>query len=134
VDTGVNPHPDLAANLRVDLGVDMISNVSVAADGDGPDRDARDPGDGVPPRPDSFHGTHVAGTVAALANNGIGGSGVAPGVRVMPVRVLGRGGGSFNDIVNGILWAAGERVLGAQAGTAADVINLSLGGRGACSG
>src|SRR5690606_10499859 len=53
VDTGVNPHPDLAANLRSDLGVDMISNLAGAADGNGPDRDAADPGDGVPPRPDS---------------------------------------------------------------------------------
>jgi serine protease len=131
-DTGVNPHPDLAASVRTDLGVDLITSPIVAGDGNGRDLDARDPGDGALPTADTFHGTHVAGIVAAIQGNGRGITGVAPGARIMPVRVLGRGGGSFMDINDGILWAAGETVSGARSPRKADILNLSLGGSAAC--
>ena len=66
------------------------------------------------------HGTHVAGTIAQSTNNGLGVAGVAPGVSIMPVRVLdGRGAGRWGSVAAGIRWAADN---------GADVINLSLGG------
>jgi serine protease len=131
IDTGINPHPDLAANVLYAEGADLISDAVNARDGDGRDGDSTDPGDGAVPGEDSFHGTHVAGIVAALQGNG-GISGVAPGVRIMPVRVLGGQGGSVQDIADGILWSAGLPVSGVRASRAADVINLSLGGVGEC--
>ncbi|AIY65854.1 S8 family peptidase [Pseudoalteromonas piratica] len=148
LDTGYRPHADLNANLLP--GYDMISNTFVANDGGGRDSDARDPGDattkgecgtdssGQPvPRADqnsSWHGTHVAGTVAAVANNGEGVVGVAYGAKVVPVRVLGKCGGLTSDIADGIIWASGGSVSGTTANAnPASVINMSLGGSGACS-
>jgi serine protease len=64
------------------------------------------------------HGTHVAGTIAEATNNGFGLTGLAYGVRLMPVRVLDKAGeGNAGDIAAGIIFAARR---GAQ------VINLSL--------
>lgn len=148
LDTGYRPHADLNANLLP--GYDMISNAFVANDGGGRDNDARDPGDatttgecgtdssGQPvPRSDqssSWHGTHVAGTVAAVANNGEGVAGVAYDAKVVPVRVLGKCGGLTSDIADGIIWASGGSVSGTTANAnPASVINMSLGGSGACS-
>ncbi|WOC26739.1 S8 family serine peptidase [Pseudoalteromonas sp. N1230-9] len=148
LDTGYRPHVDLNANILP--GYDMISNLSVANDGGGRDSDARDPGDAVvrgecgtdqngdpSPKADqdsSWHGTHVAGTVAAVTNNGEGVAGVAYDAKVVPVRVLGKCGGLTSDIADGIIWASGGSVSGAPANTnPADVINMSLGGGGACS-
>jgi thermitase len=71
------------------------------------------------------HGTHVAGTIAATANNGIGIAGVAPRVQLLNAKVLGDDGYGFDsDIVSAINWATAQ---------GAHVINLSLGGDGACS-
>ena len=141
LDTGYRPHADLNANLLP--GYDMISNLSVANDGGGRDSDARDPGDAVSAnecgythsaRNSSWHGTHVAGTVAAAANNGEGVVGVAYDSKVVPVRVLGKCGGITSDIADGIIWAAGGSVSGVPANpNPADVINMSLGGSGSCS-
>lgn len=135
LDTGVNPHPDIEANVRRDLGADTVTDPFKAADGDGLDRDASDPGDGDgSTRPDSFHGTHVAGTVASLVNNNRGGVGVAPAARVSPLRVLGRGGGDQFSVDLGIQWASGLLINGlGQASRRADVINMSLGGLRACT-
>ncbi|MBT9596184.1 MAG: S8 family peptidase [Vitreoscilla sp.] len=141
VDGGVRPHVDLADNLLP--GYDFISNRTAARDGDGRDANASDEGnwytrgqctsDQLGAEDSSWHGTHVAGTVAALANNGIGVAGVAPGAKVLPVRVLGRCGGYTSDIIDGILWAAGVAVDGVPANpTPARVINLSLGSLAAC--
>lgn len=66
------------------------------------------------------HGTHVAGIIAAAYNNGIAGSGIAPGVKIMPIRVLDKTGyGEDSDVAKGILWAVAN---------GAHIINLSLGG------
>ncbi len=81
----------------------------------------------------SWHGTHVTGTIVARSSNGRGISGIAPGVKVQPVRALGKCGGSLSDIDDAIEWASGGAVAGVPANaTPASVINLSLGGPGAC--
>ena len=141
LDTGYRPHVDLNANIL--QGYDMISNVSVANDGGGRDSDARDPGDAISAnecgythsaQSSSWHGTHVAGTVAAVTNNGEGVAGVAYNSKVVPVRVLGKCGGLTSDIADGIIWASGGSVSGVPANAnPADVINMSLGGSGSCS-
>ncbi len=80
----------------------------------------------------SWHGTHVAGTIAALGNNSVGVIGGAYDAKILPVRVLGKGGGYLTDIANGVLWAAGVHPT-IRNDNPATVINLSLGGAGACS-
>ena len=108
VDTGVDlTHPDLVPNLWSGPGGihghDFVDNDDV---------------------PDDFnlHGTHVAGTAAAAANNALGVAGVAPQAQIMGVRVLdAEGSGGTSAIANGILFAANS---------GAGVINLSLGGPG----
>ncbi|NML13956.1 S8 family peptidase [Azohydromonas caseinilytica] len=141
IDTGMRPHADLLPNLLP--GRDLITDTFIARDGDGRDADPADPGDwvsagqcygGSPARKSSWHGTHVAGIVAAVTNNGAGVAGVAFGARVLPVRVLGRCGGYTSDIADGMVWAAGGTVSGQPANaTPARVLNLSLGGAGSCS-
>lgn len=128
VDTGVLlRHPDLAG--RVVAGYDFISDPAVAADGDGIDPNPDDAGDRRgPSNLSSFHGTHVAGTVAANTGNGSGIAGVSWGASIMPIRVLGVGGGSGYDLVQGIRYAAGlDNVSGQRPDRRADIINLSLG-------
>ncbi len=140
LDTGIRAHADLAANLVP--GYDMIADSFTANDGNGRDGDAADPGDwnsagqcgsGSQASNSSWHGTHVAGTVAAVGNNGSGVIGVAYGAKVQSVRVLGRCGGYTSDIADGIIWASGGSVGGLPANpTPAKVLNLSLGGSGSC--
>jgi serine protease len=140
LDTGIRPHADLAANLLP--GYDFISTNLVSNDGTGRDADPSDPGDattaglcysGSPASKSSWHGTHVAGTIAAVSNNGSGIAGVAFGAKVLPVRVLGRCGGYTSDIADAIIWASGGAVAGVPANAnPARVINMSLGGSGAC--
>ena len=146
LDTGVLAnHVDLAG--RVLPGYDMIEDVATANDGNGRDSDASDPGDWITPAEDahgvfqgcgasdsSWHGTQVSGIIGAAANDGVGMAGVASGVRILPVRVLGKCGGYDSDIVAGIYWAAGVDQPGlAGSKTRARVLNLSLGSEGACS-
>lgn len=142
LDTGFRPHADLRANLLP--GYDMISDAFVGNDGGGRDSDASDPGDwtnagecgnNYPPsnQDSSWHGTHVAGTIAAVTNNSSGVAGVAYNAKVVPVRVLGKCGGYTSDIADGIIWASGGTVSGVPANpNPAKVINMSLGGSGAC--
>ena len=114
VDTGVDlGHPDLegrlvpGATFTCDEGHEGSCGNGdwKGVDGEGQESDA--------------HGTHVAGTIAATANNGIGVAGVAPDAKVMPIKVLEDGSGQTEDIAAGIRYAADN---------GADVINLSLGG------
>lgn len=68
-----------------------------------------------------------------MTNNGVGVAGTAPEAKVVPVRVLGRGGGYDSDIADAVVWASGGSVSGVPANqNPAEVINLSLGGGGAC--
>lgn len=143
IDSGYLDNSDLQPNLLP--GYDMISSTRPFSnrqcilggytagcggsdDGDGRDADAFDASD-------IAHGTHVAGTVAAVTNNQIGVAGVAYNAKVVPVRVLGnQGNGGSDDIIDGMLWSAGIAVPGVPANAnPAEVINLSLGGRRPCS-
>jgi serine protease len=140
IDTGVRSHVDLADNLLP--GYDFIVDTKMSADGDGRDADALDPGDGViagqcapnsAASNSSWHGTHVAGLIAAVANNGGGVAGVAFGAKVLPLRAVGRCGGYSSDVADAITWAAGASVAGLPVNrNPARVINLSLGGGGSC--
>src|SRR5215218_6964267 len=99
VDTGVAAgHPDLAGQILP--GHDFVEDDGTPQDGNG-------------------HGSHVSGIALAATGNGVGISSVAPGARLLPVRVLGDdGSGTSEDVAGGIDWA---RTNGA------DIINLSLG-------
>ena len=122
IDTGVSDHTDLADKIttRVDYAVD------------GPvDRD--DPSDL------NGHGTHVAGTVAALTNNNIGVAGVCPDCRLISARVCGADGScNYDWIASGVLWAVGCESRAADTPDTfgvcppdtqrAKVLNISLGG------
>jgi serine protease len=140
IDTGYRPHADLAANIVG--GYDFIADTWTANDGGGRDSSALDPGDWVSANAcggthaaqnSSWHGTHVAGTIAAVTNNASGVAGVAFNAKVVPARVLGRCGGYTSDIADAITWSSGGTVSGVAANAnPARVINLSLGGSGSC--
>lgn len=140
IDTGYRPHVDLSGQFLA--GYDFISDTAVSNDGNGRDSDASDPGDAVtagacyagsPASSSSWHGTHVAGTIAAATNNGVGVAGVAFGAKIVPVRVLGKCGGYTSDIADAIVWSSGGSVSGVpNIAARAHVINMSLGGGGAC--
>lgn len=143
LDTGITEHPDINSDLG-DAGYDFISDAVTS----GRATDARAPGgwdlgdwtigypgaEGCSQRYSSWHGTHTAGTAGAQrTDNGIGMSGVAYNAQVLPLRVLGHCGGYTSDIVDAIVWAAGGEVDGLPDNeNPAKVINLSLGGSGAC--
>jgi serine protease len=126
LDTGITEHPDLAANIVT--GYDFISDPANARDGNGRDANPADPGDYITSgAPSSWHGTHVSGIIAAESNE-IGITGIAPNVKISPVRVLGIRGGSESDIAAGINWAIGVKLSGIPANpNPAKVVNLSIG-------
>jgi len=100
VDTGVDlDHPDLQSKLVT--GYDFANYDAIPDD-------------------DNGHGTHVAGTIAAITNNYLGVAGVAPECRIMPIKALGaNGSGYYSDIADGIRFAADN---------GAKVVSLSLAG------
>ena len=144
IDTGITNHPDLSG--RTVAGYDFIADSQIGNDGNGRDSDPSDPGDwitsaesasgffvGCQVRNSSWHGTHVAGTIGAASNNSVGVAGINWNAKILPVRVLGKCGGYSSDIIDGIRWAAGLSVSGVPANAnPARVINMSLGGSGAC--
>ena len=139
IDTGITAHPDLDANVLP--GYDFVSDATAARDGNGRDSNAQDQGDWyaggecgqTAAANSSWHGTHVAGTVAAVTGNSTGVAGVAPNAKIVPVRVLAKCGGSLSDIADAIIWASGGTVSGIPANAnPAKVINMSLGGSGTC--
>jgi serine protease len=156
LDSGITVHPELKDQLV--SGYDFVSDATKSGDGDGIDADPTDPGDwdqtcytASPSNKScwsSWHGTHVAGIIAAKQDT-TGITGIAPGVKIQPVRVLGSGGeGSAMDLGIAIMWSAGftstEIAQALQTAgrvdlsqlptnkTPAKVINLSMAGPGSC--
>lgn len=109
LDTGVSlSHPDLAGNLVRNLGFDYVG----ANDPDPSD-------DEYVKNNELSHGTHVAGIIGAVTNNGVGIAGVAWNVKIMPIRVLDSDGtGKLADVIEGFNHAVEK---------GAKIINLSLG-------
>lgn len=149
VDTGIRyEHPDFAGKLLT--GYDFISDAVNANDGDSRDNDASDMGDYISQadlansalsdlcgdltlQHSTWHGTRVAGILGAATNNSLGIAGTSWGAKILPVRVMGKCGGFDSDIIAGMRWAAGIEVPGVpKNANPARIINLSLGGAGAC--
>lgn len=151
-------------------GYDFVSGETVngqtvyatANDGDGWDNDPSDPGDfltqtdlnnppfrnadcgggdnGNLPLDSSWHGTRVAGLIAADTDNATGIAGTGFNVRILPVRALGKCGGHDSDVLAAMYWSAGMILPPPLAlsvppvnTTPAHVINLSLGSTGSCT-
>lgn len=147
LDSGITAHPDLVG--RILAGYDFVSAVEYANDGNGRDSDPSDPGDWVSAEDvankpalftgctvsnSSWHGTIVAGLIAATTNNAEGVSGIHWDGRILPVRVAGKCGAELADVIDGMRWAAGLPVAGAPANpTPARIISLSLGGDAPCN-
>ena len=111
VDTGIDyEQPDLQGQILPGATFTGCSGTSPCGNGDFRGPDGVNNGD--------EHGTHVAGTIAAVRGNGVGVVGVSPGAKILPVKVLEDGSGSSDDIAAGIRWATDH---------GADVINMSLG-------
>jgi serine protease len=144
------------------VGADSTGTYATANDGNGWDADPSDPGDWLSatdlanppfkgkkcgggtaqdqPTSSSWHGTRVAGLIAADTDNGAGIAGAAFHARILPVRALGKCGGFDSDVIAAMYWAAGLSIpspllSGAPPAnpTPAQVLNLSLGGVGSCS-
>lgn len=125
IDSGITAHPDL--DNQVIPGYDFVSDPTSSNDGDGWDANNADPGDYFGSEPSSWHGTHVAGIIAAQSNS-IGVVGVAPNVKIQPIRALGSDGGNSSDLIAALRWAAGIHVAGVPDNkTPAQVVNLSMG-------
>lgn len=121
IDTGIHSdHEDLAANISP-RGYDFVSYAVIDQDGEtGRDNNPYDPGT-------TYHGSHVAGTVAA-AGNSVGIRGVAFEAEILPLRALGASGeGTITDIRDAVLYAAGFTIDGQTLPEPVDIINLSLG-------
>jgi serine protease len=144
VDSGILfDHPDLKRSLgrqKTNRGWDMVTSIASARDGNARDQNAQDEGDWVDAftgcgnalKDSSWHGSHVAGIIAATTNNSLGVSGINWRAKIVPVRALGACDGDLSDITDGIIWAAGSKeVPGTKPNrTPVKVINLSIGGYG----
>jgi subtilisin family serine protease len=124
IDTGVDyTHPDLASNIWTNT--DEVAGNGIDDDGNGFVDDVRGwdfVNNDSDPMDDNGHGTHVAGTIGAVGNNGIGVTGVAWTASIMPLKFLDQSGsGSLSDAIKAIQYA---RVNGAK------IINASWGGGG----
>ena len=146
LDSGIlKNHPDIAG--RFWPGYDFVSDVDAANDGDGRDADSSDPGDwvsgpesqtpafqGCQVEDSSWHGTFIAGQIAATTNNLQGVAGINWNSRILPVRVAGKCGALLSDLVAGLLWSAGLPVEGVPANpNPARVVNISFGGDAPCA-
>ena len=153
LDTGIRPHAELAG--RILPGYDFVSDPDIANDQDSQwDSDPSDPGDWVTSQDikqavfsgctvsaSSWHGTMMAGTIAAMSDNGLGIAGIAPAARILPVRVFGKCGGYVSDVIAGVFWAVGLEVPDVPSRFDAPainpyrarVINLSMAADGSCS-
>ena len=158
IDTGILPHADLVGHTLPGydfVGPDQSPGGSFivpnsflrANDGNGRDADPTDPGSwvtqaevdagapfaGCDVLSSSWHGTQLAGIIAANVNNGTGIAGINWAAKILPVRAIGKCGGYTSDIADGIRWAAGLLVNGTPANVnPAKVINLSVATAGVC--
>jgi serine protease len=150
LDTGVlYDHPDLGRGDRGGKllpGFDFVSASHMVNDGNARDSDPSDPGDWVNSTDkdnevysdcdvatSSWHGTRVAGMVGAITDNTTGVSGLSWNSFILPVRVLGKCGGTDSDILAGMRWAGGLSVPGTAANpTPARILNASFGSQGVC--
>lgn len=133
LDTGTISHQNFR---NVAQGFDFISDPLVSQDEDlTRDSDPTDEGDYLLPsesnsglfQPSSWHGAHVQGTIAGTQAHGF--SGVAPEASILPIRVLGKGGGRDTDIIDGLAWAIGLPVGDLPINqNPARIVNMSLGG------
>lgn len=171
LDTGITCHPELGNMTANCIGGpilpgydfvadwDPVANVGYANDGNGRDDDPRDPGDwvsqadraadstrygGCAIEGSSWHGTVIAGLLAALTDNGSGVAAANWNGRVVPVRVAGKCGADVADIIDGMRWAAGlpvcktsnrfgvcSELVPANANPAR-IVNISFGGTSPC--
>lgn len=146
IDSGYLPHVEFAT--RILPGYDFISNPFTANDGGGRDADPIDPGDWMTqdeitahpaldcgmPSNSSWHGTSLSGIIAASGDNNLGMAGINWRARILPVRVLGKCGGTTSDIADAMYWAAGlTSVNGKRNPNPARIINLSVGSNGKCT-
>ncbi|SIO47292.1 serine protease [Paraburkholderia phenazinium] len=124
VDNGVTHHSDLDANL--------LPGMDVRAGHQG--GSGFNPGITTETCHVDWHGTTVAGVLAAITNNGNGIAGTAGGAKIVPVRVLDAcGTGFISDVADGIVWAAGGSLPGVpDNANPAKVVNVSIFGFGAC--
>jgi serine protease len=157
LDTGITAHPDLVG--RVLPGYDFVYEIDYANDRDNRDNNPADPGDwvsttdlsnpnfsGCAVEDSSWHGTIVAGMVAANASNGVGGASIHWAANILPVRVAGKCGADVPDIIEGMRWAGGlsackvddgrgnciEFVPANPISNRARIINISFGGSASC--
>jgi len=152
LDTGITDHPDLRNKLVP--GYNFISDPVLAMNGTGRSANPSDPGDYIDANvrndpafvracgaenltydtESSWHGTQVAGLIAAQTNNAYGMAGAGWGLRILPIRALGKCGGRDSDIQAAMLWAAGIPVPGVPNNPyPARIINLSLGSSSPCT-
>ncbi len=147
LDTGITPHPELTGVGRVLSGWDFVSDVPHAGDGNGRDADPADPGDGLTDAEvatttfkgcmagtSSWHGTSIAGMLAANTNNSLAEAAISWNGRVLPVRVAGKCGAAVTDIIDGMRWAAGLAVTNTPVNpNPARILTISFGGSAACN-
>ena len=160
LDNGIVAHPDLAG--KITNGHDMVSDPAFSNDSTGRDTDPSDPGDWVDAadlqlqdykdfkcqlEQSSWHGTVIAGMLAANSNNSIGGASMNWFAPVLVVRVAAKCGADAVDIIDGIRWVAGlanvclrsdaqgvcQEVAPTLAQPRARIINISFGGDGECN-
>jgi len=147
IDTGILPnHPEISG--RTVGGYNFITDPLTANNTVGRSPDPTDPGDWITAdessninspfykcdvTDSSWHGTHVAGTIGASSHNGTGVAGINWVSKILPLRVLGKCGGTTSDIVDAMRWAVGLHVPEVPDNPyPAKVINMSLGGTSTC--
>lgn len=140
IDTGIRPHQQIDSSLTRNpdgaiYGYDFVTDIESAGDGDTEDSNPNDEG-GDSPGQNGYHGTQVAGIIVA-DHDILGTAGIAPNVKILPIRALGRDGGDLKDLLQAIRWATGEKLPRIPVNRfPVSVINLSLGAKdlAPCSG
>ncbi|MDR9391538.1 MAG: S8 family serine peptidase, partial [Trueperaceae bacterium] len=135
IDTGIAADPGRPGAYHPDLACGTVLEGATFTQRDGAIHAV--PGAVEPPgRHASFHGTHVAGIAGACPDNGLGGRGVDPALRLLPIRIFDdEGGATLASLLAAVRWAVGDDVPGAPSNpTPADVVSISLEADGDCRG